>query len=118
MQPRQGAAFSLAHLYVAFGVLAVLGFANCIVFQSLEAAAITSLGPFVALFEVASGRIQWDMIYWPLVYSVAAIFAIGISLQFVGRAKGWDSTTRLLIWGACWVAWCVSGDLAIFTLLS
>jgi hypothetical protein len=113
----KGDSFSRAHLYVALAVLAILGIANSIVFHSSEGAAVTSLGPFAALFELASGRFHWGLVAWPLVYVVAAIFAAGITLQFVGRARGWKPIARLIIWGACWVAWCVSGDLAAFAMM-
>jgi hypothetical protein len=109
--------FSRAHLKVAAAVIAVLGFANCLVFNSLEGFAIAGLGPFLALYDLPSGRFDWDHVFWPLVYAVAAIFALGILLQFVGRARAWQPITRLLIWAACWLAWCVAGDLSLFAML-
>lgn len=111
------AVFSRAHLWVALAVLAVLGFANCIVFRSWEGAAMTSLGPFVALFDLGQDRFDWANVDASLLAAVAAVFALGIALQFLGRARHWESITRLLIWGACWVVWCISGGLAVFALM-
>ena len=109
--------FSRAHLKVAAAVIGVLGFANTILFDSLEGFAIAGLGPFVAFYELPSGRFEWKDIFLPGVYVVAATFALGITLQFVGRAKGWQPITRQLIWGASWIAWCVAGDFALFAMM-
>jgi hypothetical protein len=52
--------FSRAHFKVAAIVIAVLGFANSVVFDSWEGFAVAGLGPFVALYDPASGRFDWD----------------------------------------------------------
>lgn len=109
--------FSRAHLKVAAVVVGVLGFANSVVFNSFEGFAIAGFGPFLALYDLPSGRFDWDRVLWPVVFGVAVIFALGIILQFVGWAKGWQPITRLLIWAACWLAWCVAGDLTLFAML-
>lgn len=83
----------------------------------LKVAAIAGFGPFLALYDLPSGRFDWDRVLWPVVLGVAAIFALGITLQFVGRARAWQPITRLLIWAACWLAWCVAGDLSLFAMM-